>query len=263
MSLLERFRKSPDETLKIPPTGNLCQLLQVVQQQFPDRSKAIDHLAVLIVSRSDLALTYTHLPTVQTFLRYVRDKRAFLDADGRFVNLSSGNLPDFLQRYLQEINAGCLLPEDVKAKVDQAFFIVIHPKVRDRRWVSVAHHNFTEYRGNMYGPGWAEPVYGLFSDKPKGFEISFSVATGYDDPALLRRLFPVGGGSRRVSSLVIDDSEMSFSIGDSPGAYHKVCVPVKVAQWRGYDIVDGQWQKGWQVFGVTGGVHLKEIMAPS
>lgn len=128
--------------------------------------------------------------------------------------------------------------------------------------MSLAHHNFTEYRGDMYGPGWAEPAYWLFGiDRPIGFDIGFMVATGYDDPTILDRFCPMGGRSSSISSLMMGDNQLSFSIGEErPGAYYKTYIPTHNRKWGGYDILDGDWEKGWQVFGVTGGgIRFEEI----
>lgn len=253
----QKAEEKPRQTLEeIEPSGKLSFLLQAIQAQFPYRSNAIDHLDSLLISNPNLTLEYKLLPTVGDFLKYARTKRSLLSAGGNFT-FSPENLPPFLQSYLKSINSTILMPHDIKAKVDQAFFILIHPTKRGKRWVSLAHHNFTEYRGDMYGPGWAEPVYGLFGgNKPKGFEISFMVATGYDDPNITPSC---GSRSSKFVMTFGDENITSFSIGKQADKLSKACIPVKVSQWGIYDIEDGQWKKGWQVFGVSSGVQLLEI----
>ena len=252
----------------IESCGDARLLLEAIQRQYPFHSKAIDYLAVQLAESQSSPLVYTQLSTVGALLEYVKDKRAFLDGDGEFIRgLSQDNLPVYLHRYLERINSGRLMEMDVGATVDKAFFILVHPKRWGTRWVSLAHHNFTEYRGDMYGPGWAEPVYWIFGgDRPHRFEIGFEVATGYDDPAVLERFCTVIGSSSMISTLELGHDKFSFSIGSAErraGRYYKTHVPVCDKKWVNDDVLDGEWGKGWQVFGVAGGgVRLGEITSP-
>jgi len=260
MQYIERFKRfrSGPERLKIEPRGGALRLVSAILEEVPEHSGAIDQLARLIEERQG-QLVYQELPTVAALFDFIKDKRALLDLNGR-LTISEEETPGYLHGYLNTINSRRLWPVDVKATVDKAFFVLIHPSKKGKRWASVAHHNFTAYRGDMFGPGWAEPKYRPFNDNPKGYDIGFAIAVGYDPREVLDQHCPEGGNSSMISQMTFGSNQLSFSIG-SQGDFRKAYVPIKVTEWCGDDICDGVWQKGWQVFGVSGGVLLSELEA--
>lgn len=259
MNFRERFRRSPEGSMP-ESHGDARQLVRYIQQNFPQHSLAIDHLATLLAERQN-PLVYIHLPTVSSLFDFVKDKRAFIDVDGKF-KISEEDSPKYLQRYLKRIHSRGLMTTDVKATVDQAFFVLIHPSKRRNRWASIAHHNFTTYRGDMFGPGWAEPRYRMFSDNPQGYDIGFRIATGYDPDEILSRYCSETGNSSSIVRMSLGPQQMDFSIDNQQRRSRTVYVPVRVKEWGGDDIRDGVWQKGWEIFGIAGGVRLSEIEAP-
>lgn len=237
--------RTPKE-LEVDPSGNAFELIRAIQQTPSDYSRAIDRLGALLKENDSWEMKYTELPDVSSFLDFVRDKRAFLDENGNF-DLPDGQVPQYIQNYLQRINSRMLWRVDIKTIVDKAIFILVPPD----GWASLGHHYFNTYRGDTYGPGWAEPKYGLFGDKPRGFEISFRIASGYDSRNIIRKHCPTVGGSSRLTVLGQGLEQFSFS-KDESGNFEVIYVPIRNKEWRTSDIVGGDWGKGWQVFGLFG-----------
>jgi|GEM_PF-4900784 len=259
MNFIERLKGNREE-FRYEPTGDARRFIFDIQQSFPNRSKAVDRLAKMLEEQPNISLIYKHIPTFSSLFEFIKDKRAFLDADGEF-KISEEETPDFLRSYLSRTHYRTLMLADVKATVDQAFFILIHPPKKGKSWVSVAHHNFTTYRGDMYGPGWAEPRYGIFSENPRGFDIAFRVVSHYDPKEIIGKYCSDSGRSSITEQMFIGPEQKSFSIDNQQGDLFTAYVPIRVTNWSGYDIRDGIWKKGWEMFGITGGVLVKEIEA--
>ena len=250
----ESFLPKPDK-LNVPSQGNIKDLIKAIQDGLPHHSRALDHLLNLL-NETGVHLTYTELPTVSDFLDYARGKRAFFDPNGNLY-FPEGNPPQYLEEYLERINSRQIRSEDVTATVNRAFFVLVHPEKWGRGrpgWASLAHHNFTTYRGDMYGPGWADPRYSIlsiFRNRPTGFDINFVIAAGYDPEKIIRRYGLPEGSWSRTTQIFLGRQQMSFSIGEQPNIYYTAYVPIKKPEWRGYDMIDGKWGHGWEVFGVT------------